>query len=105
MCMGKEYNYVVPRTFKKMDNINCGITLFTGADPVHICNFENKYLSITNASCLRFIYFFQAEDGIRDLIVTGVQTCALPIWEFSSSHMADQASRQASTHRRRRRRE
>src|SRR5206468_7769825 len=23
---------------------------------------------------------FQAEDGIRDLIVTGVQTCALPIW-------------------------
>src|SRR3989440_5831095 len=27
---------------------------------------------------LRF-FFFQAEDGIRDLIVTGVQTCALPI--------------------------
>src|SRR5206468_10158337 len=26
------------------------------------------------------IFFFQAEDGIRDLIVTGVQTCALPIW-------------------------
>src|SRR2546428_9714000 len=26
-----------------------------------------------------FIFFFQAEDGIRDLIVTGVQTCALPI--------------------------
>src|SRR2546421_9718651 len=24
-------------------------------------------------------FFFQAEDGIRDLIVTGVQTCALPI--------------------------
>src|SRR2546428_9625201 len=27
-------------------------------------------------------FFFQAEDGIRDLIVTGVQTCALPIWPF-----------------------
>src|SRR5256886_16436352 len=27
-----------------------------------------------------FIFFFQAEDGIRDLTVTGVQTCALPIW-------------------------
>src|SRR5256884_7349418 len=27
--------------------------------------------------CLRF--FFQAEDGIRDVAVTGVQTCALPI--------------------------
>src|SRR5690554_7080716 len=25
-------------------------------------------------------FFFQAEDGIRDLYVTGVQTCALPIW-------------------------
>src|SRR5206468_9944062 len=27
-----------------------------------------------------YFFFFQAEDGIRDLIVTGVQTCALPIW-------------------------
>src|SRR5688572_32443210 len=26
-----------------------------------------------------FLFFFQAEDGIRDLTVTGVQTCALPI--------------------------
>src|SRR6266496_4942795 len=26
-----------------------------------------------------FFFFFQAEDGIRDLYVTGVQTCALPI--------------------------
>src|SRR2546427_348346 len=26
------------------------------------------------------LFFFQAEDGIRDLTVTGVQTCALPIW-------------------------
>src|SRR3989440_4799709 len=30
-----------------------------------------------DVSC--FFFFFQAEDGIRDLIVTGVQTCALPI--------------------------
>src|SRR5204863_4910121 len=29
---------------------------------------------------LIFFFFFQAEDGIRDLYVTGVQTCALPIW-------------------------
>src|SRR5690349_21921550 len=28
---------------------------------------------------LYFFFFFQAEDGIRDLYVTGVQTCALPI--------------------------
>src|SRR5699024_11457548 len=26
------------------------------------------------------VFFFQAEDGIRDRNVTGVQTCALPIW-------------------------
>src|SRR5204863_5363387 len=31
-------------------------------------------------SCFYFsFFFFQAEDGIRDLYVTGVQTCALPI--------------------------
>src|SRR6266496_2276015 len=29
---------------------------------------------------LCFFFFFQAEDGIRDLYVTGVQTCALPIY-------------------------
>ena len=30
--------------------------------------------------CVEFIFFFfQAEDGIRDWSVTGVQTCALPI--------------------------
>src|SRR6266850_6035064 len=28
-----------------------------------------------------FFFFFQAEDGIRDYKVTGVQTCALPIFE------------------------
>ena len=29
-----------------------------------------------------FFFFFQAEDGIRDIGVTGVQTCALPIYKF-----------------------
>src|SRR5207248_5937067 len=29
--------------------------------------------------CALFFFFFQAEDGIRDRTVTGVQTCALPI--------------------------
>src|SRR5205809_3356041 len=28
-------------------------------------------------------FFFQAEDGIRDVAVTGVQTCALPIYDPS----------------------
>src|SRR2546428_10811157 len=34
---------------------------------------------------LCLFFFFQAEDGIRDLIVTGVQTCALPISSAASS--------------------
>src|SRR5256885_12249949 len=31
----------------------------------------------------RVFFFFQAEDGIRDYKVTGVQTCALPIYTFT----------------------
>ena len=31
-----------------------------------------------------FIFFFQAEDGIRDIGVTGVQTCALPIYRLAN---------------------
>src|SRR2546427_12167079 len=34
-----------------------------------------------------FFFFFQAEDGIRDLTVTGVQTCALPIWAKGDLHI------------------
>src|SRR2546430_5365708 len=36
---------------------------------------KNRYTSF-----VIIIFFFQAEDGIRDLTVTGVQTCALPIY-------------------------
>src|SRR4030066_672385 len=32
-----------------------------------------------------FFFFFQAEDGIRDSSVTGVQTCALPIYSLGSN--------------------
>src|SRR2546422_472575 len=41
-----------------------------------------RYLHLYLCGVLFFIYFFfffQAEDGIRDVAVTGVQTCALPI--------------------------
>src|SRR2546429_7932380 len=37
---------------------------------------------------LVYLFFFQAEDGIRDVAVTGVQTCALPI-----SYKAESAGR------------
>src|SRR5205085_6311097 len=38
--------------------------------------------------CFFFFFFFQAEDGIRDLTVTGVQTCALPISELEGVFVA-----------------
>src|SRR5205823_8868790 len=40
-----------------------------------------------------FFFFFQAEDGIRDKLVTGVQTCALPI------SLRDVARRRPGTHK------
>src|SRR2546430_12512936 len=40
---------------------------------------ESRLLSDLYAILLVCLFFFQAEDGIRDLTVTGVQTCALPI--------------------------
>src|SRR5256885_5017768 len=38
-------------------------------------------------------FFFQAEDGIRDYKVTGVQTCALPISVSAAQGRADEAAR------------
>src|SRR2546429_3460068 len=34
-----------------------------------------------------FFFFFQAEDGIRDVAVTGVQTCALPIYTEAAADL------------------
>src|SRR2546429_9786778 len=36
-----------------------------------------------------FFFFFQAEDGIRDVAVTGVQTCALPISHRAAAPVSD----------------
>src|SRR5262249_59528727 len=41
------------------------------------------YLTVHTLSLLLF-FFFQAEDGIRDWSVTGVQTCALPICNINT---------------------
>src|SRR2546429_4506503 len=37
----------------------------------------------TMACRMMWFFFFQAEDGIRDVAVTGVQTCALPIYLYN----------------------
>src|SRR3989440_2856587 len=50
-----------------------------------------------------FFFFFQAEDGIRDLIVTGVQTCALPIsvaCQRAAAGYERRAARPSGAHRR-----
>src|SRR2546429_6443806 len=42
-------------------------------------------------------FFFQAEDGIRDVAVTGVQTCALPIsWLTKTTFLPSQAANRRS---------
>src|SRR2546429_4398226 len=38
-----------------------------------------SHWGISNDTTIVLYFFFQAEDGIRDVAVTGVQTCALPI--------------------------
>src|SRR5690606_39598791 len=43
-----------------------------------------------------YFFFFQAEDGIRDFHVTGVQTCALPIWSSTAASSHDRVRRGAS---------
>src|SRR5256885_9407921 len=49
-----------------------------------VCH-KSKYRIDTSVSCI--VFFFQAEDGIRDYKVTGVQTCALPISSPTSQHV------------------
>src|SRR5256886_15656854 len=46
-----------------------------------------------------FFFFFQAEDGIRDLTVTGVQTCALPICKLRVHQACDLLAISEQRHR------
>src|SRR2546430_5116172 len=58
------------------------VTDYKGIDAYGMCDGFVVTLENGTPSVLRHtfvFFFFQAEDGIRDLTVTGVQTCALPI--------------------------
>src|SRR2546427_670554 len=58
----------------------CVISFFYSSRILHtrlFCDWSSDVFSSRLVSY--FFFFFQAEDGIRDLTVTGVQTCALPI--------------------------
>src|SRR5204863_5446333 len=62
---------------------------------------------LTGLLSVALFFFFQAEDGIRDLYVTGVQTCALPICQrdrtcrwAAADRTADVAAKSARCDRR-----
>src|SRR5690349_23579429 len=62
-----------------MANLNIHIVIISSDS---IVRWIAKYVLGTEHMVLIIysVFFFQAEDGIRDLYVTGVQTCALPIY-------------------------
>src|SRR5256885_3189859 len=57
-----------------MSGIDCGIRIKL------VCKVELNDALVIEICIIRYFFFFQAEDGIRDYKVTGVQTCALPIF-------------------------
>src|SRR5256885_1733507 len=52
--------------------------LHTDQDPYYVMKRYHDVMSAVTGKT-SYYFFFQAEDGIRDYKVTGVQTCALPI--------------------------
>src|SRR5256885_10268993 len=55
--------------------------------------FSRSLLSDVIDRLISFVFFFQAEDGIRDYKVTGVQTCALPICSAGVTEQLNSRSR------------
>src|SRR5947209_10880898 len=64
------------------------VSLFTGVD------FDFFFLYYV---VFFFFFFFQAEDGIRDIGVTGVQTCALPISKWVGAIAGSSTQRVSAT--------
>src|SRR3989304_152638 len=56
-----------------------GVSHGTGAIPAPYAALSAAVSPLSSCVLSSFV-FFQAEDGIRDVAVTGVQTCALPIY-------------------------
>src|SRR2546430_6393191 len=66
--------FLLPRVARLMIHTPTAISIVGGLSMVQVMA---VFISMRCTLCG---FFFQAEDGIRDLTVTGVQTCALPIW-------------------------
>src|SRR3712207_7359980 len=62
-------------TFSAISHLTAALVAFLSL-PLHPLYYDSVF------------FFFQAEDGIRDIGVTGVQTCALPICPLGRKHIA-----------------
>src|SRR5437667_7426829 len=67
--------FLLPRVARLMIHTPTAISIF-------VC------MSMVQLMAVFVSFFFQAEDGIRDRDVTGVQTCALPILAYPSRYVA-----------------
>src|SRR2546429_4006517 len=76
---GRRYDFAMP-VARKLDSplrmiVNNGALIRSKEGQTHL----RHLLPRSTAEQVLELFFFQAEDGIRDVAVTGVQTCALPI--------------------------
>src|SRR5260363_79806 len=70
------------RIIKKKNNCKKEVQIHQFMFPHCVISQIKNTIKITpggNNRKIIFVFFFQAEDGIRDDLVTGVQTCAIPI--------------------------
>src|SRR6266496_532971 len=90
---------------KKKPNVSDGFMLIREKGPSKVIYVTNKHPEKTLVNCVwcgvlltlrTTVFFFQAEDGIRDLYVTGVQTCALPISTPETSSSTKESSERRS---------
>src|SRR2546430_10242752 len=58
-------------------------------NPPSLLRLSYRIVLLMSPRLIVICFFFQAEDGIRDLTVTGVQTCALPIYAERGSGNAE----------------
>src|SRR5215813_14747583 len=86
--------FLLPRVARLMIYTPTAISIFVCLSMVQLmavfismlCTLCGLFLQVALTLILVVGFFFQAEDGIRDADVTGVQTCALPIYHRCDKH-------------------
>src|SRR2546429_4170810 len=86
---------MVVEVFARLNSRSCGMGLVLRGDTKYIVGQVLQMIAWRGVREARrkpgacVLFFFQAEDGIRDVAVTGVQTCALPICKAASRTYSD----------------